>query len=677
MVNEISTGTEIGGSPDRKGWYHDPGTGTKGPTGMAGGQHLQQVYADPSPTEYGEHTFLGGMSLGGRARLFVFLGLFALGGMAGGGWYLDQRLGQAVDEVSRARELLEIAGKVERGIWRMRDDERGLLVDGAPVHAERYDIQAAAVMGALEALVVRPDALALGDRLKAIGEALGRHGAEFKDTLAATKAPPSRNEPENLPALVDKAGGEVEARVARTEFAGLKNLWQRVREQEQGIKAGTEEETQARIGKSIESFAQALAGAPVADREKRGIGDALAAYRMAVETALRGPAPAGKARGGQKLDKLFAEIGHQVDGLVSFAEERLLLAVQKEGTLRGLVRLSVAAGGVGTLLLLLLFGVIFMRSMASPLRRLAEIGPRLLAGDTPPQIPALGNHDEIGEVARTLAKMRADLGETPRLRRELDATKADLARQMEETGRLKRELEELGTTPPPPAAPPPPALEPPKEEELAAAEPAEPEALVENPVRLGKLWSGTLSTVSRDVALASQSVSDAAFEAERTGTMIRGLTFAGARLKDAEELIAAIADQANMLAFRGNLGDKEKGEGPRNLIVLSTDPRLTPGRDAKEDDQPPAARVEAIRVAARQMKEALRDVGEAVGEIKSAAMDLAETTSEEALEVTTRLMEQSQFLRNMLDELVGKIHSRDDGSLTADQPPLLPSRRSE
>ena len=42
---------------------------------MAGGQHLHQVYADPNGADYGRHTFLGTMSLGGRIRLFVFLGL--------------------------------------------------------------------------------------------------------------------------------------------------------------------------------------------------------------------------------------------------------------------------------------------------------------------------------------------------------------------------------------------------------------------------------------------------------------------------------------------------------------------------------------------------------------------------------------------------------------------------
>lgn len=643
---------------------------------MAGGQHLQQVYADPAPAEFGDHTFLGGMSLGGRLRLFVFLGVVALGGLGTGGWYLDQRLGQAVDEVARARELLEIGGKVERGIWQLRDSERGLLLDAAPIHAERFDIQAAAATGALEALVMRPDSLALSDRLKAIGEALGRYGAEFRDTLAAVKVPPAKAEPENLSSLVDKAGGEVEARVARTDFAGLRNLWQRVREQEQGLKAGAGEEAQARIGKSVDAFAQALAGAPVADREKRGIADALTAYRMAVEAALKAHVPPGKGRSGQKLDKLFGEISHQVDGLVSFAEERALVATQKERNLRELIRLAVAGGAAGVLALFLFFGLLLMRSMAAPVRRLAEVGPQLLVGETPPPIPALGNHDEIGEVARTLAKMRADLGETPRLRRELDGTKADLSRQLEEIALLKRDLEEAKAVPLPPP-PLPPALEPPAPAPEEQPEASEEEVLAESPVRLGKLWSGTLSTVSRDVALASQSVSDAAFEAERTGTMIRGLAFAATRLKDAEDLVAAIADQANMLAFKGKLGEGDKGEVPRNLIVLSTDPRLTANRDGKADDQPATVRVEAIRGAARQMKEALRDVGEAVGEIKSAAMDLAETTSEEALEVTTRLMEQSQFLRSMLDELVGKIHSRDDGSLAADQPPLLPSRRGE
>lgn len=646
---------------------------------MVGGEHLQQVYADPAPAaDFGEQTFLGGMSLGGRVRLYLFLGLAMLSGLGFGGWELDRRLAQAADEATRARDLLEIAGKIERGVWQLREAERGYLLEGIPTHAERYDIHAAAIAGAMEILVARPDAQPLEDRLKRLGEALAHHGAGFHDLVAARRETPKAPPAEDLAGLVDKAAAEVEARVARPELPGLRNLWQRVRDQEKGLEASGD--GMARMARSIESFNQALAGAPFGEKDRKGVADAIGAYRAAIEATLkaRPQAPKGKVH----LDGLFAdEVLPQVDGLVSFAEERVLLAGQKEKTLRELVRLGVAGGGTGGLLLLVLFGSILMRSMTRPLRRLAEAGPRLLAGDEVVHIPALGNHDEIGEVARTLAKMRADLGETPRVRHEMDGLKADMARQLEEDRRRIQEIDALkgrekdlldrialleAAPPPPPPLPPPPAE--PVAAEPVSAPPPEPAA------RMGKLWSGTLSTVSRDVAMSSQSVSDAAFEAERTGTMIRGLTFAATRLKDAEALIAAIAEQANHLAFKANLGSGERPDAARNLIVLSSDPRHAAER---EEGGAPARRVEAIRSAAAQAGEALRDVGAAVGEIKSAALDLAATTSEEALEVTTRLMEQSQFLRNMLDELVGKIHSRDDGSLSADQPPLLPSRRVE
>ncbi|MEO5336009.1 MAG: HAMP domain-containing protein [Magnetospirillum sp. WYHS-4] len=650
---------------------------------MAGGQHLQQVYADPTPAaDYGEQTFLGGMSLSGRVRLFVFLGLAAMVGLGAGAWHLDQRLALVVDETARARDLLEIAGKVERGVWQARDSERSLLADGAAIHAERYDIQVAGVTSALEALAGRPDAQPLADRLKEIGEALARHGVEFRDGAATAKAAP-RPDADTPNALVEKAAVEVEARVARTEFAGLRNLWQRVREQEQGLAPGASEETVVRIAKAIDTFGQALVGAPLADKDRRGVAEALTAYRLAVEAALKARGGTLRGRGTARLDKAFGEVVQQVDGLVSFAEERSLVASQKERSLRELVRLGVAGGVVGGLLLLILFGALMMRSIANPVRALANAAPRLLGGDTTALIPALGNHDEIGEVARTLAKMRADLGEAPRVRRELDAVKADLARQMEEEGRLRREVEALQSReipPPVPVAEPPPPPPPPPPPEIEAIPVAvEPVAVSEIPARLGKLWSGTISTVSRDVALASQDVSDAAFEAERMGTMIRGLTFATARLKEADEMISTIAEQANLLAFKTRLGDGARPpEGNRNLIVLSSDPRLiASGREGKDEDEPPTVRVEAIRAAAAQAKEALREVGEAVVDIKGAAMDLAASTSEEALAVTTRLMEQSQFLRNMLDELVGKIHNRDDGSLASDQPPLLTPRRTD
>lgn len=645
---------------------------------MAGGHHLQQVYTDPSAGEFGEQTFLGGMSLGGRVRLFLVLGLIALAALGTGYYMVDRMVGAAANDLADARDVAALTDKVEKGIWGLRVDERSFLAGRQTSHMEHYDMQVEAMTAALDQLFARSSAAAVKDHVTAIHEGLARHAGAFREIAGAIKLMESSGG-NGVAGLLSRASEEIESRLQATKAPGLMNLVARLRAEERAVLESGDTEAIGRLRKHLEALTLAVDGFLLPAADKRGVSELIAAYRTAIEAAAE--ARSIEAEGVTRLDAVYARMEPHVAALLSFAEERLVVATEKERELHAMVRPVVAGGTAGAVLLVLLFGIMLMRSVTNPVRALASMAPRLLGGDESAAVPALGNHDEIGEVARALARLRTDAGEAPRLRKDLDAAKADVARHIEEAGRQRDEAESLRArlrkAEEEAAAPAmlPPVPEPPPEPAQPAAPPPPLPDVIEDGSRLGKLWSGSISSIGETVALSSRDVSDAAFEAERTGTMIRGLNTSAGKLKEVEGLMAAISEQANFLAYKGTVQEEIPGEETnRNLVVLSAEYRAAMEKGGEAGTS--ANRLEIVQTAANQASRTIKEVGETLLEIKDAALDMATVTSEEALAVTNRLMEQSEQLRAMLDSLMGTIQSRDT-QLLDEETPRLPERKDK
>ncbi len=619
---------------------------------MTGGHHLQKVYVDRNGLEYGEQTPMGGMSLGARTGMFVFLSLLTMAVLGGGYVYVDRTLGHSVDQLIQARELADLTIKVDRGLWRIANSERAFLVDHDPRYREHHDAEARDLTRLLDHLLARSDAAPTHKRLDAVQRGLVQHKAALSEVAAAIELLETTGT-EGIGPLVERAARDLEALLAGTKVPGLASTMERLRETEYAILDGNPalDAAKVRLQENMDVFATTLASAPLPEKEKVAAGELLIAYGSVIEVAAK--ARELKAGAADRLGGIIADMQDQVAAIVSFAEEKTVLAAQRERAVREVARHAVAAGSAGALFLVMLFGAVLMRSVTNPVKAIARATGRILSGDDTVTIPALGNHDEVGEVARTLAHMRTDLAETSRLRKDVEVAMTEVALRLDETIGLRREIEALKN----------------EAEKHAVAEPVSepvPEPATLRP-HLDKLWSGSISSMSETVQLSSRDVLASAFEAERTGTMICGLNGAAERLKEVEGLLVTIAEQSNFLTFKTDLTEGSGTEANRNLIVLSSNYRSAAENGAAEPVGP-KTRLDAIRTATTQTGRLIKDVTETLAEIKDAAVDLATATSEEAVMVTSRLMEQSEQLHSMLDDLMGGVKNRDDAALGSGKP---------
>ena len=287
---------------------------------------------------------------------------------------------------------------------------------------------------------------------------------------------------------------------------------------------------------------------------------------------------------------------------------------------------------------LIVVGWIIIHTMARPMNRLAEATTRLVHGDRTVSIPARGNYDAVGEMANALAYFRDNLGETDRLREELEE------QMRTEALRFANLADDLyGESAP--------AEEDEDGEETEADSieravanlieaPSGPEA--ETPAAIEQ----SISALSRRVTRTSQNASSAAHEAERTDLIIRGLTEAARRITEVERLVASINDQTSFLHVETNL----RGGG-ENIVVLA--PSMS-GSD-RNANLSAKERIHRIQEQSRRASTLIQETAQLIHEVKSVATDLAAETSNEALEAATELLEQSENLRTVLDQLLGRL----------------------
>ena len=609
---------------------------------MAEDHELREIFADTTAAESQEQTFLGGIGFSTRAVLLAIAGLVAMVVTGGVYYFADQKLSAAARESAAAQELRALTARLEKGLWQIRGDEKDFLVRRDLRSVERYERTAAALNGVLSTLYTRPDTGLANEHITTLDEGLAQYTTEFHNVVEAKKAP-GPGATDDLARRLAKSARDFESMVAKTNAASLKDVVARMRRHETDfIRQGATRDL-ARIDDRSEEFGLLLASSPVAERDKSRIRELLKSYQANLTAYARAKIPQKLSI--TRLDDIFAYMIPSVDGLATFAEDGLAAAARGAEEARTFARMLVS-GGVGAILALLtLVGIVIVRSIATPVRALARAANRLADGDGSVPLPALGNRDETGELAAVLTVFRANQGEIGWLRGQVTAMRAELEKS---EAALKR-FEDVenrggdGAGLPVPRVP-------------------EPAPVSVREAASGTILSGPISAISRQLAESSHSVSIKAYEAERTGTLIKSLGDAARRIGEVETLLSAIGEQTNFLVLKSAVTEGLSDEANKHLVVLSTGYKSAADQRASTDVIV-RRRLDAIRTTAGEASRAIRGIANSVAEVKEVAMDIAASTSAEALAVTTALLAQSECLRGMLDDLAENIEG------ATDQPP--------
>lgn len=590
---------------------------------------FREQFSQPKTSDPSARTFLGGARLATRIRLFVGFGLvfvIALGTLF---FLAEQRLSAALDGLAQARRLADLAGRVELGTIRQRGDENSFLLSGDIRHARSYNKRVDPLMANLKSLEDLPAAEDVRRNILTIKDGVAQRSNEFAEIIEIKKLL-GLKENTGLQNLVRSWAMGLERNLSQSGAAALIAEFARLRGIEQRVSAGAKEDDLREIKAGLSNFASLLTKAKMPEKLRGTLRELIRKYGADLRQLNRtGGSLAGKV---DHLGEINAYMAPSLDGLIAFGQKSILTAGRELAGARQWARRAMIGGGGGAALAFLLCGFLLMRSVTQPVGNLAKAAMRLAGGDHGAPIPATGNYDETGDLANALTFFRENMVQADRLRKELE-------------DHLRTAVEQ-------PAEPEPPETI--AEEEfvppsLTAGAEAKPSS-----GRADQAPDSAISELTKQVTQTSQLASVAAFEAEKTESMVAGLGEAAEKVKEIEKLVLMINDQSSLLAVQTALDDGPPSPKNDKLVAFSSAERSSQNGN-RSLAHSVSDRIDDIQVTAQRTVTAVREMGQTIERINEVAIDFAAETSNQALNAATDLLRQSEDLRSSLDSLIGKM----------------------
>jgi methyl-accepting chemotaxis protein len=312
-----------------------------------------------------------------------------------------------------------------------------------------------------------------------------------------------------------------------------------------------------------------------------------------------------------------------------------------EAMLAQTIQTMAIAAGVAALLVLVLT-MLIVRRITRPLTSVTASLTAIAEGKSEHAIDCEDRHDEIGEIARTVAVFKNNAQERHRMRTEQAAAAAAAAEQRKaelrhfvddfQTGvggiidkvmsssgefeRIARQLTETART----------------TAELSGQSASASEAASEH-VRTAAAASAELSSsigeITRRVQESNGIAAEAVRQAEATDQRMTELSQAGTRIGDVVKLITTIAEQTNLLALNATIEAARAGDAGRGFAVVAQEVKSLAGQTAKATEEI-SSQIANMQLATEESVAAIKAIGRTIERISDIATSISAAVEQQS-----------------------------------------------
>ena len=326
-------------------------------------------------------------------------------------------------------------------------------------------------------------------------------------------------------------------------------------------------------------------------------------------------------------------------------------------------------------------GLVVVRSVVRPLRRITASVERLAAGDLEVAVTGTDQADEIGMLARGLDVFKRSAVEAKQLEAEKAAAQANRERRTAVLDGLLRDFEARVTALANHLASGSTELEATARAMTGTADRTNQQANavtraaeeastgVQTVASAADELTASIQEISRQVAQSASITGKAVTEAQRTDGIVRALAEGAEKIGQVVGLISDIAGQTNLLALNATIEAARAGDAGKGFAVVASEVKNLATQTSKATSEI-GTQIGQIQAATKEAVEAIRGIAATITEVSTIAASIASAVEEQGsatAEIARNVQETAHATQQVTANISGVGQSANETGAAASQ----------